>query len=64
VWAHQPSFKVDPTDEAAVKDAVGGQSLVGIYSVYEKLRNNLQAGAQEINDGQGQALVAFCWSLQ
>ncbi|CAG7920740.1 unnamed protein product [Penicillium olsonii] len=33
------SFKVDPTDEAAVKDAVGGQSLAGIYSVYEKLRS-------------------------
>lgn len=32
------TFKVDPTDEAAVKDAVGGQSLVGIYNVYEKLR--------------------------
>ncbi|KAJ5336131.1 N-terminal acetyltransferase A [Penicillium brevicompactum] len=32
------TFKVDPTDEAAVKDAVGGQSLAGIYSVYEKLR--------------------------
>lgn len=33
------TFKVDPSDEAAVKDAVGGQSLVNIYSVYEKLRN-------------------------
>lgn len=33
------TFKVDPTDQAAVKDAVGGQSLAGIYSVYEKLRN-------------------------
>jgi small glutamine-rich tetratricopeptide repeat-containing protein alpha len=32
------TFKVDPTDEAAVKDAVGGQNLAGIYSVYEKLR--------------------------
>ena len=32
------TFKVDPSDEAAVKDAVGGQSLVNIYSVYEKLR--------------------------
>ncbi|CAG8136773.1 unnamed protein product [Penicillium salamii] len=32
------TFGVDPTDEAAVKDAVGGQSLSGIYSVYEKLR--------------------------
>ncbi|KAJ5587779.1 Small glutamine-rich tetratricopeptide repeat-containing protein 2 [Penicillium hispanicum] len=33
------TFKVDPTDEAAVKDAVGGQSLANIYSVYEKLRS-------------------------
>ncbi|KAJ5698473.1 Small glutamine-rich tetratricopeptide repeat-containing protein 2 [Penicillium macrosclerotiorum] len=33
------TFKVDPTDEAAVKEAVGGQSLANIYSVYEKLRN-------------------------
>ncbi|KAF7719321.1 Tetratricopeptide repeat-containing protein [Penicillium ucsense] len=33
------TFKVDPTDEAAVKDAVGGQSLASIYSVYEKLRS-------------------------
>lgn len=46
------TFKVDPTDEAAVKDAVGGQSLANIYSVYEKLRNKsapqgAEAGAQE-----------------
>ncbi|PYH89428.1 TPR-like protein [Aspergillus ellipticus CBS 707.79] len=33
------TFKVDPSDEAAVKDALGGQSLASIYSVYEKLRN-------------------------
>ncbi|KAJ5086433.1 Small glutamine-rich tetratricopeptide repeat-containing protein 2 [Penicillium alfredii] len=33
------TFKVDPTDEAAVKVAVGGQSLASIYSVYEKLRS-------------------------
>ncbi|KAG2414000.1 hypothetical protein HFD88_003191 [Aspergillus terreus] len=32
------TFKVDPSDEAAVKDALGGQSLASIYSVYEKLR--------------------------
>lgn len=32
------TFKVDPTDSAAVNDAVGGQSLANIYSVYEKLR--------------------------
>lgn len=45
------TFKVDPSDEAAVKDAVGGQSLANIYSVYEKLRNKsapqgAEAGAQ------------------
>lgn len=33
------TFKVDPSDEAAVKEAVGGQSLANIYSVYEKLRS-------------------------
>ncbi|KAJ6036203.1 Small glutamine-rich tetratricopeptide repeat-containing protein 2 [Penicillium herquei] len=33
------TFQVDPTDEAAVKEALGGQSLASIYSVYEKLRN-------------------------
>ena len=37
------TFKVDPSDEAAVKDAVGGQSLVNIYSVYEKLRGKSAA---------------------
>jgi small glutamine-rich tetratricopeptide repeat-containing protein alpha len=30
---------VDPSNEAAVKEAVGGQSLANIYSVYEKLRS-------------------------
>jgi small glutamine-rich tetratricopeptide repeat-containing protein alpha len=32
------AFKVDASDEAAVKDAVGGQSLLSIYNVYEKLK--------------------------
>jgi small glutamine-rich tetratricopeptide repeat-containing protein alpha len=32
------AFKVDASDEAALKDAVGGQSLLSIYSVYEKLK--------------------------
>lgn len=44
------TFKVDPSDEAAVKDAVGGQSLSTIYSVYEKLKNKTpgdSAGTQE-----------------
>ncbi|KAJ5946630.1 hypothetical protein N7454_003469 [Penicillium verhagenii] len=49
------TFKVDPTDEAAVKEAVGGQSLANIYSVYEKLRNKStpqasSAGAQQSQD--------------
>ncbi|CAK7203998.1 Small glutamine-rich tetratricopeptide repeat-containing protein 2 [Sporothrix eucalyptigena] len=32
------AFKVDPQDKAAVKEAVGGQSLEKIFGVYEKLR--------------------------
>jgi small glutamine-rich tetratricopeptide repeat-containing protein alpha len=33
------SFHVDPTDEAALRDAVGsGQDLMSIYGVYERLR--------------------------
>ncbi|EAW07850.1 putative Hsc70 cochaperone (SGT) [Aspergillus clavatus NRRL 1] len=37
------TFKVDPSDEAAVKDALGGQSLASIFSVYEKLRKKPSA---------------------
>ncbi|CAK7269383.1 Small glutamine-rich tetratricopeptide repeat-containing protein 2 [Sporothrix epigloea] len=32
------SFKVDPTDKAAIAAALGGQSLEKIFGVYEKLR--------------------------
>jgi small glutamine-rich tetratricopeptide repeat-containing protein alpha len=32
------TFEVDPTDNAAMQDALGGQSLASIYSVYEKLK--------------------------
>lgn len=32
------AFKVDPSDKAAVQDAVGGQGLLSIYGVYEKLK--------------------------
>ncbi|KAJ5802470.1 Small glutamine-rich tetratricopeptide repeat-containing protein 2 [Penicillium pulvis] len=54
------TFKVDPTDEAAVKDAVGGQSLANIYSVYEKLRNKStpqasSSSAQESQDDKPKA---------
>ncbi|ETN46226.1 uncharacterized protein HMPREF1541_00410 [Cyphellophora europaea CBS 101466] len=33
------AFKVDPTDKAAVSEAVGAQSLFNIFSVYEKLKD-------------------------
>jgi small glutamine-rich tetratricopeptide repeat-containing protein alpha len=49
------TFKVDPSDEAAVKDAVGGQSLANIYSVYEKLRNKGDSGAQASSSQKTQA---------
>ncbi|EZG11144.1 hypothetical protein H106_00167 [Trichophyton rubrum CBS 735.88] len=42
------TFGVDPSDEAAVKDALGGQSLVNIFSVYQKVkgtRNTAPAAA-------------------
>lgn len=32
------AFKVDPSDKAAVSDALGGQNLLDIYGVYEKLK--------------------------
>ncbi|OMP88462.1 Small glutamine-rich tetratricopeptide repeat-containing protein 2 [Diplodia seriata] len=32
------SFHVDPTDTAATAEALGGQNLASIYSVYEKLK--------------------------
>ncbi|ROW05356.1 hypothetical protein VSDG_00666 [Cytospora chrysosperma] len=33
------SFKVDPTDKAAVASAIGDQNLLKIYGVYEKLKD-------------------------
>jgi small glutamine-rich tetratricopeptide repeat-containing protein alpha len=36
------SFGVDPTDKAALEDAIGGQSLLSIYSVYERLKGRGQ----------------------
>ncbi|KAF2199867.1 hypothetical protein GQ43DRAFT_375239, partial [Delitschia confertaspora ATCC 74209] len=34
------AFKVNPSDKAAVNDAIGGQNLLSIYNVYEKLKGN------------------------
>jgi small glutamine-rich tetratricopeptide repeat-containing protein alpha len=37
------AFKVDADDEAAKKEALGGQNLLAIYSVYEKLKGKTTA---------------------
>jgi small glutamine-rich tetratricopeptide repeat-containing protein alpha len=37
------SFDVDMNDEAAMKDALGGQNLLSIYGVYEKLKGKSTA---------------------
>ncbi|KAG8167317.1 hypothetical protein KVR01_003006 [Diaporthe batatas] len=34
------SFKVDPSNKAAVSEAIGDQNLLKIYGVYEKLKNS------------------------
>lgn len=39
------TFKVDPSDSAAMQDALGGQSLATIYSVYEKLKGKTGGAA-------------------
>ena len=38
-------FHVDPTDQAAVQDALGGQNLLAIFGVYEKLKGKSTGGA-------------------
>ncbi|CAK39844.1 small glutamine-rich tetratricopeptide repeat-containing protein 2 [Aspergillus awamori] len=52
------TFKVDPSNEAAVKDAVGGQSLASIYSVYEKLRNKPTGDSAKAGESQKPAAGA------
>lgn len=39
------TFHVDPTDKSAMHDAIGGQSLLSIYGVYEKLKDKSTATA-------------------
>jgi small glutamine-rich tetratricopeptide repeat-containing protein alpha len=39
------TFQVDPSDKAAMQDALAGQSLLSIYSVYEKLKGRGASGA-------------------
>ena len=37
------TFHVDPSDKAAMQDAIGNQSLLSIYGVYEKLKGKSTA---------------------
>ncbi|KAI5808705.1 glutamine-rich cytoplasmic protein [Peziza echinospora] len=39
------SFGVDPSDKSAVADALGGQSLLSIYGVFEKMKGKNKAPA-------------------
>lgn len=49
------AFHVDPTNKAAVQDAIGGQSLLSIYGVYEKLKGR-SAAASAANTGAARNL--------
>jgi len=49
------TFHVDPTNKAAMQDAIGGQSLLSIYGVYEKLKGKSTAntaGGSSASEGQ------------
>ncbi|KAK1771399.1 hypothetical protein QBC33DRAFT_523594 [Phialemonium atrogriseum] len=45
------AFGVDPTDKAAVNEAVGTQNLLQIYSVYEKLKKATKPAAAASSAG-------------
>lgn len=45
------AFKVDPNDPAALQDALGGQSLVSIYSVFEKMKKSSPSAASKASAG-------------
>ena len=40
------SFHVDANDQAAIKEALGGQNLLSIYGVYEKLKGRSTASTE------------------
>ncbi|KAH9865674.1 hypothetical protein J1614_009260 [Plenodomus biglobosus] len=46
------AFKVDVDDEAAKKDALGGQNLLAIYNVYEKLKGKTTATTEGSSSAQ------------
>jgi len=45
-------FHVDPNDQTAMKDALAGQNLLSIYSVYEKLKGKSTASTQGSSSAQ------------
>ncbi|KAI9796653.1 MAG: hypothetical protein M1825_006526 [Sarcosagium campestre] len=47
------SFHVDQADKVAVEEALGGQSLLGIYSVYEKLKGKSSTTASASGSSSG-----------
>ena len=52
------AFKVDPSDKAAVSEAVGSQSLFNLFSVYEKLKGQGNASASTGSSAQSTANTA------
>ncbi|KAF7196444.1 Small glutamine-rich tetratricopeptide repeat-containing protein 2 [Pseudocercospora fuligena] len=51
-------FHVDPNDEAAVKDALGGRNLLSIYGVYEKLKGKSTPAAAASGAAAGASAAA------
>lgn len=45
-------FHVDPNDQTAMKDALAGQNLLSIYSVYEKLKGKSTASTEGSSSAQ------------
>jgi small glutamine-rich tetratricopeptide repeat-containing protein alpha len=56
------AFHVDPTDSAAVSDAIGTQNLLSIYSVFEKLKG--KGGAASTPGATGGSSSASASSAQ
>ncbi|KAK2614125.1 hypothetical protein N8I77_000979 [Diaporthe amygdali] len=52
------SFKVDPSNKAAVSEAIGDQNLLKIYGVYEKLKNASKPAADASSSSAAPAQAA------
>lgn len=47
------TFHVDPNNKAAMQDAIGGQSLLSIYGVYEKLKGKSSTTGSSASSSAG-----------